>query len=179
MRPNSLDIESVRALSSRVGASPASHDTCRSVRLSCGKGNVGHRAPAPSSMQRKARTLHIGSFHALSAHEWLGSHSSLGSSQSVRLNCAKENVSRRGPARSSLRRKARTLHIELDRSTHPLPTSGLSVAARCCSSSFPLRPRHSLSLNAKARSYLASREKARPKRARQQLNRCCHLGRMH
>jgi hypothetical protein len=51
MRPNSLDIESVRALSSRVGASPASHDTCRSVRLSCGKGNVGRRAPAPSSMQ--------------------------------------------------------------------------------------------------------------------------------
>ena len=78
--------------------------------------------------------LHIGSFHTLSSHEWLGSHSSLGSSQSVRLNCAKENVSRRGPARSSLRRKARTLHIELDRSTHPLPTSGLSVAARCCSS---------------------------------------------
>ena len=74
--------------------------------------------------------LHIGSFHALSSHEWLGSHSSLGSSQSVRLNCAKENVSRRGPARSSLRRKARTLHIELDRSTHPLPTSGLSITAR-------------------------------------------------
>jgi hypothetical protein len=56
-----------------------------------------------------------------------GSHSSLGSSQSVRLNRAKGNVSRRGPARSSLRCKARILYIELDRSTHPLPISGLSV----------------------------------------------------
>jgi hypothetical protein len=34
-------------------------------------------------------------------------------------------------------------------------------------------------LKAKARSYLASRQKARPKRARQQPNRCCHLGRIH
>ena len=36
-------------------------------------------------------------------------------------------MSRRG---SSLQRKARILHNELDRFTHPLPTSGLSITAR-------------------------------------------------
>jgi hypothetical protein len=113
------------------------------------------------------------------SHEWRASHSWFSRSQSVRLNCANENVSRRGPARSSLRRKARTLHIDLDRFTHPLPTSGLSITARCCNASFPSRPRHSLILNAKARRYLASREKARPNCARQQINRCCPLGRIH
>jgi len=130
---------------------------CGALAVGTGTANADCRAPRSFEHNSRHTLLHIGSFHALSSHEWLGSHTSLGSSQSVRLNCAKENVSRRGPARSSLRRKARTLHIELDRSTHPLPTSGLSVAPRCCSSSFPLRPRHSLSSKAKARSYLASR----------------------
>ena len=70
------------------------------------------------------------SFHALSSHEWLASHSSLGSSQSVRLKCGKGNVDRRGAARSSMQLKARMLQIALDPSTHPLPTSGLSNTAR-------------------------------------------------
>ena len=62
------------------------------VRLSSGKGNVDRCAPARLSMQRKARMLHIGSFHALSSHEWRASHSSLSSCQSVRrLSCGKGN----------------------------------------------------------------------------------------
>ena len=76
--------------------------------LAVGRGIANADCRAPRSFEhnsRRVRMLHIGSFHALSSHEWLGSHSSLGSSQSVRLNCAKENVSRRGPARSSLRRR--------------------------------------------------------------------------
>ena len=126
-----------------------------------GTAYVGRRAPARSSMQRNACMLDIGSFHAASSHAWLAWHSSLGSSQSVRRNCGKGNVSRRRPARSSLQRKARTSHIALDRSTHPLPTSGLSITVHSCKSSFPSRLKHSLSLNAKVRRYLASREKAR------------------
>ena len=73
-----------RALQSSLGST-------QSVRLHCGKGDEDRRAPARSSMQRKARMLHIGSFHALCSHEWLASHSSLGSTQSVRLNCGKGN----------------------------------------------------------------------------------------
>jgi len=37
------------------------------------------------------------SFHALSYHEWLASHSSISSSQSVHLSCGKGTVDRRGP----------------------------------------------------------------------------------
>ena len=69
------------------------------------------------------------SFHALSYHEWLASHSSIGSSQSVHLNCGKVNVDRRGAARSSMQLKVWMLQIALDPSTHPLPTSGLSITA--------------------------------------------------
>ena len=80
--------------------------------------------------------------------------------KSVHLNCGKVNVDRRGAARSSMQLKARMLQIALDPSTHPLPTSGLSQLDPRCSSSFSSRLRHSLSWNAKARRYLASREKA-------------------
>jgi hypothetical protein len=50
--------------------------------------------------------------------------------KSVHLNCGKVNVDRRGAARSSMQLKARMLQIALDPSTHPLPTSGLSITAR-------------------------------------------------
>ncbi len=96
-------------------------------------------APAArSNKRRKARMSHIESLHALSSREWLALHSSLGSSQSVCLNCGKGSVSRRGLARLSMQCKARTLHVELD---HPLPTSGLSITAQASYSDIPSAPR--------------------------------------
>ena len=61
--------------------------------------------------------------------------------------------------------KARMLQIALDPSTRPLPTSGLSITARSSMQFFFLVAaeaftEHINSLNAKARRYLASREKA-------------------
>ena len=61
--------------------------------------------------------------------------------------------------------KARMLQIALDPSTHPLPTSGLSITARSSTQFLFLVAAeaftdHINSVNAKARRYLASREKA-------------------
>jgi hypothetical protein len=101
------------------------------VRLSCGKGNVDRCAPARSSMQHKARVLHIGSFHALSSHEWLASHCSLSSCQSVRrLSCGKGTASAdcRGPR--SFEHNSRHACCILDRFTHSLLTSGVPRIAR-------------------------------------------------
>ncbi len=50
--------------------------------------------------------------------------------KSVHLKCGKGTVDRRCAARSSMQLKARMLQIALDPSTHPLPTSGLSITAR-------------------------------------------------
>ena len=84
--------------------------------------------------------LHVEAFQSLSSLACLAWQSSRGSAYSVRWNCAKGNVSRRG---WSLQRKARTSHIALDRSTHPLQTSGKSSTARCCGPSIPSRRKHS------------------------------------
>ena len=111
-------------------ASHSSIGSSQSVHLNCGKGTVDRRGPRSFEHAMQGTCCNNESVHALSFHERLSSHGSLGSSQSVHLNCGKGGVDRRGAARSSMQLKARMLQIALDPSTHPLPTSGLSITAR-------------------------------------------------
>ena len=108
-------------------ASHSSIGSSQSVHLNCVKGTVDRRGPRSFEHAMQGTCCNNESVHALSFHERLSSHGSLGSSQSVHLNCGKGGVDRRGAARSSMQLKARMLQIALDPSTHPLPTSGLSI----------------------------------------------------
>ena len=91
--------ESFHALSSHERlASHSSLGSSQSVRLQCGKGNADRRGPRSFEHAMQGTCCNNESGHALSSHEWLASHSSLGSSQSVRLNCGTGNVDRRGAA---------------------------------------------------------------------------------
>ena len=91
--------ESFHALSSHEWlASHSSLGSSQSVRLQCGKGKADRRGPRSVEHAMQGTCCNNESGHALNSHEWLASHSSLGSSQSVRLICGTGNVDRRGAA---------------------------------------------------------------------------------
>ena len=80
--------ESFHALSSyKWLASHRSLGSSQSVRRHCGKGNVDRRGPRSFEHARQGTVTCCNneSVHALSSHEWIASHGSLGSSHSVRL----------------------------------------------------------------------------------------------
>ncbi len=92
----------------RIGLGPGAGRRASRQALT-GRPGLGHGAsavPVRQACNARHACCNTESFHALYSHVWLASHSSLGGSQSVRQNCGKGNVDRRGAARSSIQRKA-------------------------------------------------------------------------
>ena len=142
-------------------ASHSSIGSSQSVHLNCGKGTVDRCGPRSFEHAMQGTCCNHESVHALSFHERLSSHGSLGSSQSVHLNCGKGAWIAAAPLvrACNSRHGCCKLHWTLPRTRFPQVACPSQLDPRC-SSSFSSRLRHSLSWNAKARRYLASREKA-------------------